>query len=605
MRRSIATASLGIGFLLCAVLVASCSLGGNQSADPLDFPGGPGGKSDTLGRGLVGVASDYVAAELDADELAGDMRKRREAAWATVIKVLEPVPLLGLAEDADEHDEVELPDGEIPKVARWQTWYGMSDIKRMFQHLYEGLDASERAVKAPFASDSLAEAFEWNAKAIERSSRWPLERYFAYVRSLGICSDDLSDDECAALVQSRFAGAAVGNTRILYSPAVAARVLADYPTMLECLGTLDSLAIDAKPETDDNFTSCFTTEFAANSVLVKTQWQRADFGREVAAHDTDGDALRARLSQTAQWPDAGDRQRQPDPSEIFTIRLRNGDTYRLVGLHVMTKELRHWQWITLWWSDKPESDFGADRPESVSDSLPPVWANYKMCVVGSFEEGDTGAMGRFADVPSLADAIDATTGPSTWCSNPYMEHGRNNAGTNCIGCHQHGGSTTAFDLDGDGAADPFDLTAVLENPALYPDRGRLQIREVFPADYLYSFNRVDDIVHMIESEVSFWDGVDKEHVRGRSEAILGLDADAEAGADHFAARCAACHGVSGHGTAAAPNLEDRVPTRDDASLLRTLIAGRGGMPSWGETLSDQEIADVLAFLRVSFGGGDD
>ncbi|NIS36800.1 MAG: hypothetical protein GWN73_40355, partial [Actinobacteria bacterium] len=61
----------------------------------------------------------------------------------------------------------------------------------------------------------------------------------------------------------------------------------------------------------------------------------------------------------------------------------------------------------------------------------------------------------------LASALRAAAGGPSWCSNPYIEHGRGNARTNCIGCHQHGGSEVFTDRDGDGALDRFVLEDVI------------------------------------------------------------------------------------------------------------------------------------------------
>ena len=52
----------------------------------------------------------------------------------------------------------------------------------------------------------------------------------------------------------------------------------------------------------------------------------------------------------------------PGKDQVFTIKLSSGAEYRLGGLHVMTKEVRHWHWASIWFSDDPDSDFGADRP---------------------------------------------------------------------------------------------------------------------------------------------------------------------------------------------------------------------------------------------------
>jgi mono/diheme cytochrome c family protein len=583
--------------------VAACAVRNERS--PLDFPDpGPGGKTDDLGRALAGLAQDYQATHLVEDELVADMRRRRDAAWASALKVLEDVPLLGLLEATEATGDVVLADGqENPRVPRFITWYGIDDMRRMFQHLYQGLLPSERAARRPFAETAIHDAEMWNAQVLDRSKRWPLERYFRYVREMGVCPEDMPDDECARLVQERFNGATGGNPRILYSPSTVKHVLRNYTGILECLRVLDTVGLAQTPaDADANFSLCFGSELPANSVLVKAQWQRADFGKDIPAYDTDGTALAARLGGTAHWGEEGDRRADPPSDRIFTIRLSDGSVFRLVGMHIMTKELRHWQWITLWWSDQPDRDFGTDRPAALGG----VWKNYKMCVADGFKEEDIDPAARFAELPSLADALRASAsgagGPS-WCSNPYLEHGRNNARTNCIGCHQHGGSTVLRDVDGNGVLDPLSVEAIINDEANFPDTGRRQIRELFPADYLYSINRVDDFATLIRSEVLFFDNADRDQVRPRIRHILELAGDAEAGHTLFLANCSTCHGETGEGSSWAPNLTTRVPSRDDELLLQTLLQGKGDMPRWGDRLSDQELADVLAFLRSRFGGG--
>jgi mono/diheme cytochrome c family protein len=590
---------------LAALGLSACLSPGSDGAREFYDPGA-GGKADVFGRELAGVPSDYQASSLDEGLLTSDMRARREAAWETVVKVLDDVPLLGLAGSAEEHPEIMLPNGEVPRVPRFETWYGIDDIKRMFQHLYEALPPSQRAVRAPFDDQALEEAANWNATALERMSSWPLERYLKYVRQLGLCPSGLSDEECVAYVQQSFSGAVSGTARILYSPATVDRALRSYGRVLDCLTRLDQVGLAQEPAEADNFSLCFDRELAPNSVLVKAQWMRADFGRKVPTFDTDAQTIAQRLGGVAHWGDEGDRQQDPSPAEIFTIRLRNGDTYRLVGLHIMTKELRHWQWISLWWSDQPDVDFGADRPPLVRDQLEPVWKNYKMCVVAQYDERDADAAGRYPEAPTLSavlQAIDGGVGGPTWCSNPYIEHGRHNARTNCIGCHQHGGSTVTVDKNGDGTLDPLDLEAIINDETNFPDTGRRRVRNLFPADYLYSFNRVDDWANLIANEVSFFDDADKAMVRPRVQNVLRLTGDSAQGGATFAERCSRCHGEDGRGSSFAPSLYERVPMRDDESIVQTLILGRGQMPSWGGTFSDQQLADILAFLRMTFGGG--
>ena len=79
---------------------------------------------------------------------------------------------------------------------------------------------------------------------------------------------------------------------------------------------------------------------------------------------------------------------------------------------------------------------------------------------------------------SLGDALEAVHGPQSWCSNAFIEKGDHNAGTNCIGCHQHAGDTTG-------------LTKIIDDEANYPSTGRTKVRQSFPADYSWAFATPD------------------------------------------------------------------------------------------------------------------
>jgi mono/diheme cytochrome c family protein len=592
-------------FLLCTTVILAMSCAGDTPplSTTMDFPGMGAGKADVFGRALAGVAAPYEAdftLRAETNRLSSDMGFRRQVAWDIAYKVLEPVPLLGLANAAEAHEDIELPGGVVPQVPRFQSWYGVEDFKRMFKRLYGELTPEERADRAPFSPSALEEVETWNASAQERSERWPLERFFKHVESLGTCPAGMPADQCAQSLQSQFSGAAAGNARITYSPSAMLHLLGNYSPMLDCLESLDSLNFDQPPiDADTNFTFCFNTEFPVDSVLMKAQWVRADFGRNMPAFDTDGEALTKILSNaaTANW---GKADREVDPSEdsVYTIRLRNGDTYRLAALHIITKELRHWVWVTMWWSDLPDSDFGEDRPE-VFANLPGVWSNYKMSVVVDYEEKDPNPAASFPNQPSLQAALNATSGNLSWASNPYIEHGQGNANTNCIGCHQHGGSSVGHDLDGDGTPDPFDLEMVIENGSLFPNNGRSQMRTLFPADYLWATQRVDNLGQLLASEVAHFDFIDQDLPEVRAVKILRRVADPIVGEAHFQKNCTPCHGPEGLGTNTAPNLNDRVPFMNDHELTVRLLLGKSPMPSWSH-LPDDHLADLRAYLRQTF-----
>ncbi len=236
--------------------------------------------------------------------------------------------------------------------------------------------------------------------------------------------------------------------------------------------------------------TCLAEEMPRDAVLVKADWRR-DLGDNLPFYDTSAPRMRERLSGQADWAD-GDGSANPGSSSIYRVVLPNGNAFRMPALHVMTKELDHWLWITLWWSPSPDTDFGADRPTTVS-SLPGPWKNYKMCVVSQYLEGDTDPRGGFAG--SLGDALEAVNGTNTpsWCSNPYLEKGSGNAQTNCIGCHQHGGTSLP-----------------VEEILARPHHGSTRVRNNFFTDYLWAIKggQGEDLSALVQAEVDFWDATD-------------------------------------------------------------------------------------------------
>ncbi|HUS32486.1 MAG TPA: PPC domain-containing protein [Kofleriaceae bacterium] len=239
--------------------------------------------------------------------------------------------------------------------------------------------------------------------------------------------------------------------------------------------------------------TCLEAEMPRDGVLVKADWRRVLTGENLPIYDTSAARMRERLNGDLDWHD-GDGSQNPDSSAIYTATLPNGNTFRMPALHIMTKELDHWLWITLWYSSSPDSDFGADRPAAIS-ALPGPWKNYKMCVASAYLEGDADPRGGQAG--SLGDALEAVhggVGSPSWCSNPYLEKGGGNVGTNCIGCHQHGGTDIT----------PEDILATL------PHNGSTRVRNNFFTDYLWAIKggQGEDLSALVQAEVDYWDAND-------------------------------------------------------------------------------------------------
>lgn len=73
------------------------------------------------------------------------------------------------------------------------------------------------------------------------------------------------------------------------------------------------------------------------------------------------------------------------------------------------------------------------------------------------------------------------------------------------------------------------------------------------------------------------------------------EGNANAGETVFAENCATCHGTTGGG-GSAPSLQRAELAEDRERVANQVINGGGGMPPFGDQLSDQQIADVVAYV---------
>jgi cytochrome c553 len=81
------------------------------------------------------------------------------------------------------------------------------------------------------------------------------------------------------------------------------------------------------------------------------------------------------------------------------------------------------------------------------------------------------------------------------------------------------------------------------------------------------------------------------------------EGDPVAGKQIFIANCAACHTLADAGTSGTvgPNLDDAQPSSE--LVTDRVTNGQGAMPSFAGTLSDQDIADVAAYVSQTAGTG--
>ena len=87
--------------------------------------------------------------------------------------------------------------------------------------------------------------------------------------------------------------------------------------------------------------------------------------------------------------------------------------------------------------------------------------------------------------------------------------------------------------------------------------------------------------------------------------LLACAPDPEAGEGRYDLFCSSCHGSDGAAGVqvegvAATDLAGVVPDRSDAALQTLIQEGIGAMPP--QQIDDADTADLIAYLRVAFGG---
>ncbi len=463
--------------LVVSALGASVACASTGSDDVVDHP-----EIRELERRALGVAQPYPAATLSAADdarYARSKQARRELGWSVLAKALAPVTIAAKLPAAANKT------GKFEKtIPLFRTWFGGDEFDRMFAKMYGDLGKERRKAKSTPTLQESEVLFGWNASALGPNSE---EEYFA---RLALITDKPGVDGLG------------GNARVAYSPGYVKHLLTEYPAIQGCEGKLETFSADTPPISEEtNFTNCFSSEFPADAVAVKMSWRRNDalVTAGLPVVDTTAASLAKRLKGELDgggWSLKGLPMKAAGPDEAYTVKLSDAAGYSLVGLHLMTKELRHWVWVTMWWSDTPNDDFGQDRPQAIA-KLGPPWNHYKMNVITDFEEKDPDPRGGFKG--TLGDALAAVHAKATWASNGFIEKGPHNAQTNCIGCHQHAGDVRALDR-------------VLTE---FPSQGREKIRRGFPSDYTWAFatpaspDQKDRLLDVIVSRIKTYDSDDE------------------------------------------------------------------------------------------------
>jgi hypothetical protein len=495
------------GVITLSLVLANC-----KHVDQKSLP-----KVNPVDRKVIGQGQPYSGLRgLDAKALASSMRYRREQAWNIVAAVLREVPIA-----QGQGLEGFQPVGE-KSLPLWQTWYDQAEFREVFKALYGSSGPASRRQSQDFCPDALATALKTHA---EKN---------LHVRIRG----DRFENRLKQFKNVDQIRGISGRGITFFSPGILLHYLMNYQIVSRCRQERGLYTRETPPPSEDNFAPCLKAEFPSlNSwskhvsaldfshcksqglsasdlsqrleeeggvaAAIKTSWTRVSPGQDISHFNFDTASIEKAFAAGEWKPNGVSASVDLQPEQIYTIetipdsaedpRIR----YQLTAMHIMTKDVRDWMWISLIWSPEPDTDLGADRPSYLSQLKP--WNNYKMCVTSGFNENDPNPGEGFqGDIPDLAaslNKIHSLTGPHTFCSNPFIERGKGNGRTNCIGCHQHARTGVGQD---EIYLDDQDVPGNEERRRKYPNSARSKLRSNFPSDYLWSFFE-DDIIDIVES----------------------------------------------------------------------------------------------------------
>lgn len=82
-----------------------------------------------------------------------------------------------------------------------------------------------------------------------------------------------------------------------------------------------------------------------------------------------------------------------------------------------------------------------------------------------------------------------------------------------------------------------------------------------------------------------------------AQQIASLTGDATAGQPLYQSNCSGCHGQDAKGGTYKVDLVAHAEHDDDAGFAQVILSGDGDMPPFEGQLEDQQIADIIAYIR--------
>ena len=308
-------------------------------------------------RAILGPAHTWPPLELDAITLNESMTARRSAGWATVARALQRVPVI----DPSTGEPMRDSRGEVMSLPMWQTWYELNEFRKMMEDLWAQLTPEQKQQRR--SDPELVDNIMRKHHQRKLLSKWTRPDPEGKTRFQRLLSQIRSPEELSAL------NGVSGQGYTLHSPEVIRHYLLHFGEAVACQGQPPTHATE---NNDADLATCFGGKpFPKGAASVKATWNNGNDG--IAAFDTSAAGLSRMLSQSEPtWrPQRSEPLHYPNAESIYSSYVfeddRPGPTFRLTGLHITTKDIPEWLWVSLWWAPNPDEDFGEDRPTSLAE----------------------------------------------------------------------------------------------------------------------------------------------------------------------------------------------------------------------------------------------
>ena len=440
-------------------------------------------KPDSNLREIVGAeAEELVSLEIDAEAYTklfkADPLAERRLGWELFRAALSPATVWD-DETADNKNTEYLP-----RLLAWFTVPEIAEIigqwakKKGFTKSEDLQIPSDQELDGWFGATNVGAAIkgEKTNHEFDAIQNRLQERRYAYLKdSTAITGDRVSESS-----QERIRGRLVpGRETVLYSPSTARVLAKSYLDLLKNCGKTALRGPSSKrSQSSQSFLgnqNCLTEELPQGAAQARVFWAGVDEGSTFPTFPT-ADLNWEKLSGTKSWTVLRSllTLNSEHLKKMFTVAFGNetasSQKLGLVAFHLGVKANREHFWSTYWWTPNPnEAPFGSDRNlgakklKEASNSTLPFLNHFNMCTVSRFEPV---SHSQFVNVDEK----------SSWCSNPYIESAPKAQFTNCIGCHQHAGSSV-------DQAQVFSGNGGLEET--FPVWGNTKRVDAHPGDFLW------------------------------------------------------------------------------------------------------------------------